>query len=119
MAKGVLPVMRQQKSGGIINIGSLGGIVPVPFIGYYSISKFALEAFAEALRQEVRSLDIWVSIVEPAFFKTNIYAASKNTSNKISDYDGMGCVKESTPISGKGTRRATTPLTSQRLFSKS
>jgi NADP-dependent 3-hydroxy acid dehydrogenase YdfG len=72
MAKGVLPVMRQQKSGRIINIGSLGGIVPVPFMGYYSISKFALEAFAEALRQEVRSLGIWVYIVEPAFFKTDI-----------------------------------------------
>jgi short-subunit dehydrogenase len=89
MAKAVLPAMRRQKSGKIINVGSLAGYFPVPFQGYYAISKFALEGFSEALRQEVRSLGIYVSIVEPGFFRTNIGAASKDTTNKIQEYDEM------------------------------
>jgi short-subunit dehydrogenase len=89
MAKAVLPTMRKQRSGRIINIGSLAGFVPVPFMGYYAISKFALEGFSEALRQELKSLGVSVSIVEPTFFKTNIGTATKNTTSKVQDYDGM------------------------------
>jgi short-subunit dehydrogenase len=89
LVKAVLPAMRKQRSGRIINIGSFAGFVPVPFMGYYAISKFALEAFSEALRQELKSLGVWVSIVEPNFFKTNISNAARSTTNKIQDYDGM------------------------------
>jgi short-subunit dehydrogenase len=89
MAKAVLPTMRKQRSGRIINIGSMAGFVPVPFMGYYAISKFALEGFSEALRQELKSLGVSVSIVEPTFFKTNIDNAARLTTNKIPDYDGM------------------------------
>jgi short-subunit dehydrogenase len=89
MVKAVLPAMRKQGSGKIINIGSLGGVISQPFMGYYSISKFALEGFSEVLRQEVKSLGVWVSIVEPGFFKTNISNAANYTTSKIQDYDGM------------------------------
>ncbi len=83
MIKAVLPVMRKQRSGRIINIGSLEGIFPSPFMGYYSISKFALEGFSEVLRQEFKSLGVQVSIVEPGFFKTNLSNAARYTTSKI------------------------------------
>ena len=87
MVRSVLPVMRKQGSGQIINIGSLAGQIGVPFQGYYSTSKFALEGYTETLRHEVRNLGIKVSIVEPGFFKTNIGQAAKSVSSKIEVYD--------------------------------
>jgi short-subunit dehydrogenase len=89
MVKAVLPTMRKQRRGKIINIGSFAGFLPVPFNGYYTASKFALEGLSEALRQELKSLGVSVSIIEPGFFKTNILNATKETTNKIQDYDGM------------------------------
>jgi short-subunit dehydrogenase len=64
--------MRQQKGGQIINVGSFAGFFGNPFEAYYSASKFALEGYTEALRHEVKRLNIRVSIVEPYYFKTNI-----------------------------------------------
>jgi short-subunit dehydrogenase len=88
MIKAVLPTMRKQKSGCIINIGSLAGYVALPFQGYYATSKFALEGLTESLRHEVRSMGIKVSIVEPGFFKTNIAGATRDTKTNIADYEG-------------------------------
>jgi len=89
MVKAVLPSMRKQRSGRIINIGSMETVIPVPFHGYYVAAKFALEGFSEVLRQEVKSLGIQVSIVKPSMFKTNALNAGRITTNKILDYDGM------------------------------
>lgn len=61
----VLPVMRDQGRGRIVLMGSLGGIVGLPFQAYYSASKFALEGFAEALAYEVSPFGISVTLVEP------------------------------------------------------
>ncbi|MGQ9682373.1 MAG: SDR family oxidoreductase [Anaerolineae bacterium] len=65
VCRAVLPAMRAQKSGKIINIGSLGGRVGVPFQGPYSAAKFALAGLSEALRLEVRPFGIHVVLVEP------------------------------------------------------
>ena len=86
MTKAVLPTMRKQRSGKIINIGSIAGHIAVPFQGYYSVSKFALEGFTEALRLETRGFGIDVSIVEPGFFKTNLAASAKQATARIDDY---------------------------------
>jgi len=72
MIQAVLPVMRQQGSGRIINVSSIVGHIAPPFVGVYSASKFALEGVSEALSEEVRSMGITVSLVEPAFVKTHI-----------------------------------------------
>ena len=72
MVRAVLPIMRQQKRGLIMNISSAAGLSGNPFQAFYSASKFALEGYTEALRHEVKRLNIKVSIVEPGFFKTNI-----------------------------------------------
>jgi NAD(P)-dependent dehydrogenase (short-subunit alcohol dehydrogenase family) len=72
VCRSVLPVMRQQRSGLIINISSLGGLFGLPFQGIYSASKFALEGFSESLRLETRQYGIRVVLVEPGDVKTAI-----------------------------------------------
>ena len=73
----VLPVLRRQGSGQIINLSSIGGVMGLPYQGYYSASKFAIEGFTEALAAEVRGFGIKVSMVEPGDFATNFTARRK------------------------------------------
>jgi short-subunit dehydrogenase len=86
VTKAVLPTMRTQRRGRIVNIGSIAGHIPVPFQGMYSTAKFALEGYTEQLRQETRNLGIMVSIVEPGFFKTNLANSAFAASGEIPDY---------------------------------
>jgi short-subunit dehydrogenase len=87
MTRAVLPVMRGQKGGNIITIGSLAGLIPVPFQSYYAASKHALEGFFKTLRIEIKSFNIKISIVEPGFFKTNLHNTFEYASSSIADYD--------------------------------
>ncbi len=67
----VLPQMRTQRSGLIINISSLGGLFGLPFQGLYCASKFALEGMTESMRMEVKRFGIHVTLINPGDFKTN------------------------------------------------
>jgi NAD(P)-dependent dehydrogenase (short-subunit alcohol dehydrogenase family) len=87
MVKRVLPIMRKQGSGQIINISSGVGLASLPFVAFYSASKFALEGYTEALRHEVRPFRIKVSLVEPGFIKTQLYNNEQIAGNSIGDYD--------------------------------
>src|SRR5467141_1494129 len=89
MTKAVLPTMRKQGGGQIINISSIAAILPVPFEGYYAAAKAALLAWSEALRHEVKSLGIKVSVIEPGFFKTNLGNTRKIAKYLIRDYDEL------------------------------
>lgn len=86
MVKAVLPHMRKQQRGRIINISSVVGLVGVPFEGFYAASKHALEGYTETLRYEVRPFNIHVSIIEPAGFETNFASAQQKASMQIEDY---------------------------------
>lgn len=77
--KAVLPQMRQQKSGLIINITSIAGYMGLPFRGIYSATKSALEIAAEAIRMEVKSFGIEVCNVAPGDFATNIASSRYHT----------------------------------------
>ncbi|UXP33407.1 SDR family oxidoreductase [Reichenbachiella agarivorans] len=68
----VLPTMRQQHAGKIINISSLAGLFAIPYQSYYTASKFALEGYSESLRMELKKRNIQVSLIEPGDFKTEI-----------------------------------------------
>jgi short-subunit dehydrogenase len=87
MVKAVLPSMRKQKHGRIINVSSLSGLTPIPFLGIYSASKFALEGYSEALRHEVKPFNIHVSLIEPAFLKTPMMKNRQLVAAQIKDYD--------------------------------
>ena len=73
----VVPAMRRQKSGKIICVSSIGGLIGLPFQGLYSASKFAIEGYCEALRHEVKQHGIKVVVVEPGDFATS-FTASRN-----------------------------------------
>lgn len=73
MTKAVLPFMRRQRSGHIIMVSSINGLVGQPVLSSYSSSKFALEGWSEALRIETFSLGIRVVLVEPGSFATDIW----------------------------------------------
>jgi len=86
----VLPTMRAQGHGHIINITSMGGIVTFPGLGAYHASKFALEAINETLAKEVRGFGIHVTAVEPGGFRTDWAGRSMTrAARKFSDYDAL------------------------------
>jgi NAD(P)-dependent dehydrogenase (short-subunit alcohol dehydrogenase family) len=87
MVDAVLPLMRRQKRGHIINVGSLSGLSAIPFLGIYSASKFALEGYTEALRHEVKPFNIQVSLTEAGFLKTPMMDHRQLAANRLSDYD--------------------------------
>ncbi|WP_406816443.1 oxidoreductase [Mycobacterium sp. M23085] len=95
MIKAVLPAMRARRSGHIINISSMTGLVANPPNAYYSSTKFALEAVTEALAAEVRPLGIKVTAIEPGAFRTDWATRSmKESGSPISDYADVAARKD-------------------------
>ncbi|GBQ33633.1 short-chain dehydrogenase [Acidocella aminolytica 101 = DSM 11237] len=87
LTRAVLPVMRAQKSGHILNITSMAGLIGFPGSGYYAASKHAVEGWSDTLRAEVGPLGIQVTCVEPGPFRTDWAGRSlKQTPSKIADY---------------------------------
>ena len=78
VCRAVLPIMRQQGSGYIVNISSLAGVLGLPFSGLYSASKFALEGMSESLRLEARRHGVKVVLIEPGDFHSQL-AATRRT----------------------------------------
>lgn len=86
-AQAVLPQMRTQRHGRIVNISSVLGFLPAPYMGLYSASKHAVEGLSETLDHEVRQFGIRVTLVEPSYTKTNLEANSPQAKSKIEAYD--------------------------------
>jgi NAD(P)-dependent dehydrogenase (short-subunit alcohol dehydrogenase family) len=87
LTRAVLPGMRVQRGGRIINITSVAGLIGFPGSGYYAASKHAIEGWSDSLRAEVSSLGIGVTCVEPGPFRTDWAGRSlKQTPNRILDY---------------------------------
>jgi len=87
VTQAVLPIMRAQHSGHIIQISSVGGIFAVPTVGLYHASKWGLEGFSQALAAEVKDLGIKVTIVEPGGFATEWGTASAHRARQLPAYD--------------------------------
>lgn len=82
----VLPIMRKQGSGTIINVSSFGGQVGLPFGSVYNSSKFAVEGFSESLSHELAALGISVKVIEPGGVATNFRNGIEMINNQIAEY---------------------------------
>ncbi len=87
MTNAVLPAMRAARSGQIINISSLAGLVGVPYLGLYAASKHALEGYSASLRYELHRYGISVSLIEAGNYRTSIRFTFP--AQRIPDYDGI------------------------------
>jgi NADP-dependent 3-hydroxy acid dehydrogenase YdfG len=88
VTRALLPHLRARRSGHILNISSIAGIIATPGLGLYNLTKFAVEGFSEALSMELAHLGVKVTIIEPGPFRTEFLAGSAVfTKNRIADYD--------------------------------
>jgi len=85
MTKAVLPSMRQQRSGRIVNISSVLGLIPSPFSALYASSKHAIEGYSESLDHEVRGSGIRVVLVEPAYTRTG-FDSNSLVADQLNDH---------------------------------
>lgn len=105
VCRAALPILRQQRSGHIVNVSSIGGYRAGAGFGVYCSTKFAVEGLSEALAAELRPLGIFVTVIEPGYFRTDFLESSSLTvsARVIDDYrDTSGVVRaRATEISGK------------------
>jgi len=92
VTRAVLPAMRRQRDGLIINIGSILGRVTFPFFGIYGASKFAVEALTDSLRYELSQLGVEVTLVQPSAYPTSMYANVQQAADpqRIAEYGKVG-----------------------------
>jgi len=87
VSQAVLPHMREQRQGRIINVSSVLGFLPGPYMGVYTASKHAVEGLSESLDHEVRQFGIRVTLVQPSYTKTSLDANSPHAATLINAYD--------------------------------
>ncbi|WP_324133188.1 oxidoreductase [Bosea sp. (in: a-proteobacteria)] len=87
MTNAVLPTMRRQKSGRIINISSVLGFIPAPHMAHYAATKHALEGYSESLDHEIRTFGVRVSLIEPAYTRTSFDANAIQPDRLIAAYE--------------------------------
>jgi NAD(P)-dependent dehydrogenase (short-subunit alcohol dehydrogenase family) len=92
VTQAALPIMREQGSGWIVQVSSIGGLAAFPLTGIYHASKWALEGFSESLRQEVESFGVKVLMVEPSGFRTDWAGSSMDRAQPIEAYQGVEAI---------------------------
>jgi NAD(P)-dependent dehydrogenase (short-subunit alcohol dehydrogenase family) len=113
----VIPVMRKQGGGVIVNISSIGGRIAMPLYSIYQSTKFAVEGFSESLYYELRSQNIKVKLMEPGVIITDFYTRSMNRaeSNGLRSYDEL--VKVASASEEKLKTKGSTPdVVAKRIF---
>ena len=111
VTQAALPYMREQGSGHIIQVSSIGGVIAVPTIGLYHASKWGLEGFSQALIQEVLSFGIKVTLVEPIGYETNFAGSSVKFAKQLPAYEHIHeAMQNSRGSSTRGNPEATGPV---------
>ncbi|HRO45455.1 oxidoreductase [Agriterribacter sp.] len=106
VTKAILPFMRKQRRGHIINISSIGGLVAFPALGFYNATKFAVAAYSEALAKETSHLGIKVTNVAPSGFRTDWAGRSaKDTAIVIDDYAATAGANKNTVRGYSGSQK--------------
>ena len=92
VTRAVLPTLRSQRDGLIVNVGSILGRVTFPFFGLYGASKFAVEALTDSYRHEVSQLGIDVVLVQPSAYPTQMYASASQPADaaRVAEYGAVG-----------------------------
>jgi len=86
MTRAVVPHMRRQRAGRVINIGSVLGFLPMPYAALYAATKHAVEGYSESLDHELRTWGVRVSVIEPAYTKTGFDANFLEADSKLDEY---------------------------------
>src|SRR5579875_2508333 len=94
VTQAALPILREQGSGWIVQVSSIGGLAAFPLTGIYHASKWALEGFSESLRQEVEPFGIRVLMVEPSGFRTDWAGSSMDRAEPIDAYQEIQAIAE-------------------------
>src|SRR5438874_7316742 len=89
ITQAVLPIMRKQNSGRIINISSVLGFLPAPYMSVYAATKHAVEGYSESLDHEVRNFGVRVVAVEPGFTRTRLGDADRGSQSTLTAYRGQ------------------------------
>ncbi|MGB6208456.1 oxidoreductase, partial [Mycobacterium sp.] len=89
LTREVLPYLRAQRSGRIINIGSVLGFLPSPYGSFYAASKHAVEGYSESLDHETREFGVRVSVVEPGFTNTSFEANAIDADSPLGSYEAV------------------------------
>jgi NAD(P)-dependent dehydrogenase (short-subunit alcohol dehydrogenase family) len=89
ITKAALPILREQGSGHIIQVSSIGGITAFPLVGIYHASKWALEGFSQALAQEIAPFGVHVTLIEPGGFDTDWAGDSARHADPLPAYDDV------------------------------
>jgi NAD(P)-dependent dehydrogenase (short-subunit alcohol dehydrogenase family) len=94
VTQAALPILRAQRSGHIIQISSVGGLLAFPYMSAYHASKWALEAISESLAAEVAPAGVNVTLVEPSVFGTDWAGSSARRSTPMPDYDHVRMIDQ-------------------------
>jgi NAD(P)-dependent dehydrogenase (short-subunit alcohol dehydrogenase family) len=89
ITQAALPYLREQRSGHIIQVSSIGGITAFPLVGMYHASKWALEGFSQSLAQEVAPFGVYVTLIEPGGFDTDWSGPSARHAEPLPAYDEL------------------------------
>jgi short-subunit dehydrogenase len=89
VTKAAIPILREQRSGHILQISSIGGVLAFPILGLYHASKWGLEAFSQSLSYELEEFGVKVTIIEPGGYTTAWSGSSAGRSSELPVYDGV------------------------------
>ena len=118
VCRAVLPVMRRQRSGTIVNVSSIGGRIAVPFVGLYGATKFAVEGLTEALRMEVGRFGVRVVLVEPGDFATGFTESRRPARNALESEAYADAYRAALAVIEKDERGGASPEAVGRLVAR-